>query len=238
MFSALRVTVLVFLILLAASFIQGQDLSSYRNFQFGMNLSAVAKQAGMNLAAAKMLHQRPAMIQELWWQRSFGESSPQTDPVRAVVFSFYNGDLFRMVVNYDRYRTEGFTDDDMIEAISAKCGIAARPVATIVFFSSSQIYNENEKVIALWENSQYSYNLYRSSNQPTFGMLIFSKRLDTLAQTAIVEAMRLDNHEAPQIEKERQEMEDAVDSWPEIANQTGIDVSVIAPGLLDIPPVK
>jgi hypothetical protein len=198
MISTRRVTIPIFLIALSASLIHAQDLSSYRDFQFGMNLSAVAIQAGMNLAEAKMLHQRPAMIQELWWQRSFGRSSPQTDPVREVVFSFYNGDLFRMVVNYDRHRTERLTDDEMIKAISAKYGIAARPIATIVFFSSSQIYNDHEKVIARWEDSQYSYNLYRSANQPTFGMLIFSKRLDTLAQTAIVEAMRLDNEEAPQ----------------------------------------
>jgi hypothetical protein len=228
MISVRRVTVLVFLVVLSASSIHAQDLSSYRDFQFGMNLSAVAKQAGMNLAAAKMLHQRPAMIQELWWQRSFGESSPQTDPVREVVFSFYNGGLFRMVVSYDRYRTEGFTDDDMIEAVSAKYGLAARPVATIVLFSSSQIYNESEKVIALWEDSQYSYNLYRSSNQPTFGMVIFSKRLDTLAQAAIVEAMRLDNQEAPQIEKERQEMEDAVDPWPQL-RRPGSRINELSP---------
>jgi hypothetical protein len=198
MISAHRVAIPIFLIALSASLIHAQDLSSYRDFQFGMNLSAVAKQVGMNLAEAKMLHQRPAMIQELWWRRPFGESSPQTDPVREVVFSFYNGDLFRMVVNYDRYRTERLTDDEMIEAISAKYGIAAKPIATIVLFSSSRIYNDHEKVIARWEDSQYSYNLYRSSNQPVFGMLIFSKRLDALAHAAIVEAMRLDNQEAPQ----------------------------------------
>ena len=207
MSSIRRVTVLVFLIVLSASSIHAQDLSSYRDFQFGMNLSLVAKQAGMKLTEAKTLHQRPAMIQELWWQRSFGESSPETDPVREVVFSFYNGDLFRMVVSYDRYRTEGFTDDAMIEAISAKYGTAARPVATIILFSSSQIYNENEKVIALWEDSQYSYNLYHSSKQPSFGILIRSKRLDALAQAAIVEAMRLDNQEARQREKARPEEE-------------------------------
>jgi hypothetical protein len=199
------VTVLVFLIVLSASSIHAQDLSSYRDFQLGMNLSSVAKQAGMKLAETKTLHQRPAMIQELWWQRSFGESAPPTDPVSEVVFSFYNGDLFRMVVTYDRYRTEGLTDDDMIEAISAKYGTVARPVATIILFSSSQIYNENEKVIALWEDSQYSYNLYRSTKQPAFGILIFSKRLDMLAQAAILEAMRLDNQEALQREEARQE---------------------------------
>ena len=205
MVSLRRATILVFLILLSASAIHARDLSSYRGFQFGMNLSAVAQQTGMNRAEAKMLHQRPAMIQELWWQRSFGGSSLQRDPVGEIVFSFYNGDLFRMLISYDRDRTGGLTDDDMIEAISAKCSLAARPVARIVLFSSSQVYNENEKVIALWEDSQYSYSLYRSSRRRAFGMLILSKRLDTLAQGAIVEAMRLDNQEAPRREKENAE---------------------------------
>lgn len=193
-----RVVLLVFMIALSAFLIRAQDLSSYRDFQFGMNLGAVAKQAGMNLAEAKTLHKHPALIQELWWQRSCDGSSPQTDPVREVVFSFYDGALFRMVVNYDRYRTEGLTNEDMIETISAKYGIAARPAAVIVLFSSSQVYNDHERVIARWEDPQYSYNLYRSSNQPTFGMLIFSKRLDALAHTAIAEAILLDNQGAPQ----------------------------------------
>jgi hypothetical protein len=163
-----------------------------------MSLGAAATQAGMNPVHAKTLHQRPALIQELWWRRSPGTPSPETDPVREVVFSFYNGALFRMVINYDPHRTERLTDDDMIKTISAQYGVGARPVATVVVFSSSQIYNDREKVIARWEDSQYSYSLFRSCNQPTFGMLIFSKRLDALAQAAIVEAMRMDNQQAPQ----------------------------------------
>jgi hypothetical protein len=91
----------------------------------------------------------------------------------------------------------------MIEAISARYGVAVRPSGVIVLFSSSQVYNDREKVIARWEDSQYSYNLYRSSNQPTFGLLIFSKRLDALAQTAIAKAIQLDNQEASQRWRER-----------------------------------
>src|SRR5713226_10741096 len=96
--------------------IYAQDLSRYREFQFGMNLLAVAKQADMKPSEARMIHQRPAVIQELEWRppRSLG-SSPQADPVSEVLFSFYNGELFRMVVNYDRYRTEGLTDEDVVE---------------------------------------------------------------------------------------------------------------------------
>ncbi len=189
----------------SAPLIYAQDLSRYREFQFGMNLLAVAKQADMNPSEARVIHQRPAVIQELEWRvpRSLG-SSPQADPVSEVLFSFYDGDLFRMVVNYDQYRTEGLTDEDMVEAISAKYGTATRPDAKIILFSSSQVYNDSEKVIARWEDSRYSFNLFRSSYQPNFGMLAFSKRLDALARTAIVEAIRLDEQEAPQREIERQ----------------------------------
>ena len=188
------------------------DLSRYRDFQLGMNLLAVAKQANMKLSEARVIHQRPAVIQEMEWrsQRPL-DSSLQTDPVQEVLFSFYNGELFRMVVNYDRYRTDGMTDEDMVEAISTKYGIGTRPTAKMVLFSSSQVYDDSEKVIARWENSEYSFSLFRSSYQPTFGMLVLAKRLDGLAQSAITEANRLDEQEAPQREAERQNKQDGED---------------------------
>ncbi len=194
---------------LSAPLIYAQDLSRYRQFQFGMNLLAVAKQAEMQPSEARVIHQRPAVIQELEWrpQRSLAYS-PQADPVQEVLFSFYNGELSRMVVNYDQIRTEGLTDEDMVEAISARYGTATRPAAKIILFSSFQVYNDSEKVIARWEDSQYSFNLFRSYYQPTFGMLVFSKRLDPLARAAIAEAIRLDDQEAPQREMERQKKQD------------------------------
>jgi hypothetical protein len=193
----------------SAPLINAPDLSRYREFQLGMNLLVVAKQADMEPSEVRVIHQRPAVIQELEWRppRSLG-LSPQADPVSAVLFSFYNGELFRMVVNYDRYRTEGLTDEDMVEAISTQYGTATRPDAKIILFSSFQVYNDSEKVIARWEDSQYSFNLFRSSYQPTFGMLVFSKRLDRLAQAAIAEAIRLDEQQAPQREAERQRKQD------------------------------
>ncbi len=189
--------------------INAQDLSRYRDFQLGTDVLAVAKQAALQASDARVIHQRPAVIQELEWrpQRSL-TSSPQADPVQEVLFSFYNGELFRMVVNYDRFSTEGLTDEDMVEAISTKYGPATRPAAKVILFSSSQVYNDSENVIARWEDAQYSLNLFRSSYQPTFGMLVFSKRLDPLARTAIVEAIRLDEQEAPQREIERQKKQD------------------------------
>ncbi len=193
----------------SVSSIEAQDLSRYRKFQLGMNVLAVAKQAHVEPSEARVIHQRPAVIQELEWRPQGSlASSLQADPVSEVLFSFYNGELFRMVVNYDRHRTEGLTDEDMVKAISVKYGTATRPEAKIILFSSFQVYNDSERVIARWEDFQYSFNLFRSSYQPTFGMLVFSKRLDGLARAAIVEAIRLDEQGAPQREIERQKKQD------------------------------
>jgi len=197
---------------LSAPLIHAQDLSRYWEFQFGMNLPAIAKQAGLEESAAQIIHQRPALIQELKWEPQISpNSSPPADAVKTILFSFYNDQLFRIVVNYDRYKTKGLTDKDMIEALSAKYGTATRPTAKIIVFSSTEVYNDSESVVARWEDSQYSFNLFRSTYQPTFGMLVFSKRLDPLAQTAIAEAIRLDEQGAPQREIERQRTQDKAD---------------------------
>jgi hypothetical protein len=189
--------------------IYAQDLASYRDFQFGMSLVSVAKQTGMKPSEAKMLHQRPALIQELWWTDSLGRSSFQTDPVRDIIFGFYNGKLFKIVITYDQLRTEGLTNEDMVEAISAKYGAVTNPIETIIIFSSAEVYNNCEKVFARWEDSQYSFNLFHYSYRPTYGMIAFSKSLDSLAQAAIMEAFRLDKEEELQRELERREKEDA-----------------------------
>ncbi len=194
---------------LSAPAMGAPDLSRYRGFQFGERLPAVAKQAGLDVSEAKLIHARPGVIQELEWPIWLSSgSSPQTDPVRTILFSFYNGELFRILVSYDRAETKGLTTEDMTEAISAKYGTATKPANIEIAFSSTQVYNDSEAIIARWEDPQYSFNLFRSSFQPTFGMIAFSKRLDALARTATAEAIRLDAVEAPQREIQRQHQED------------------------------
>ncbi len=91
-----------------------------------MSLNATVKHSGMDVSEVKVIYQRPATIQELSWRPSrFGSSD--TDPVEQILFSFYNGQLFRMVVDYDGDKTNGLTSDDVIEAISAKYGFATKP---------------------------------------------------------------------------------------------------------------
>jgi len=89
-----------------------EGLSGYRQFQLGSDLPTVAKQIGTSPSQSRVVHTRPALIQDLSWRpQSFGPSS-KTEAVQEVVFSFYGDTLSRIVVNYDRYETEGMTGAD------------------------------------------------------------------------------------------------------------------------------
>ena len=99
------------------------DLSTYRGFQFGMDLNAAEKRAEIKPSDARLIHQRPAVIQDLSWRPPGIAGSPgESDSVKDILLSFYNGKLFRIVANYDRYKTEGMTAEDLIGAVSATDG--------------------------------------------------------------------------------------------------------------------
>ncbi|MBI3670041.1 MAG: hypothetical protein HY237_09720 [Acidobacteria bacterium] len=193
--------------LLSAPLLHGQDLSKYRNFSFGMSLVELSNQVDLKPLQTKLIHKRPAVIQELtWWPRESSGSSLQADSVWQVFFTFYNGELYRILVTYDRHATQGLTAEDMVQAISAKYGTATRPDAQISF-PTNELYRSTEKVIARWEDSQYSINLFRSSLLNSFGLVMFSKRLDGQAEAAIAESVKLGGKEDPQKEIERQKKE-------------------------------
>jgi hypothetical protein len=68
-------------IALLAPLTAAADLSSYREFQFGMKLPAAIKQLGMNPSEVKVVHQRPALLQDLEWQPGrYPGASPDADP--------------------------------------------------------------------------------------------------------------------------------------------------------------
>jgi hypothetical protein len=137
------------------------DLSKYRTFQFGTNLSIVAKQAGTIPSQAKVVQRRPALIQELKWRpQPFGSTS-QTEPAKEVVLSFYDGELYRIVVSYDRFETEGLTTDDFVEAISSTYGVAVQPAVPAK--DSQATYGDEDEVLARWQDPDYRLSWKRPS---------------------------------------------------------------------------
>jgi len=202
-----RVVFSLVMVLLSAPVIHGQDLSKYRNLSLGMSLVELSNQVDLKPLQTKLIHKHPAVIQELtWWPRESSGSSLQADTVWQVFFTFYNGELYRILVTYDRDATKGLTAEDMVQAISEQYGTATRP-NTQISFPTNELYRSTEKVIARWEDSQYSINLFRATSLNSFGLVMFSKRLYGQAEAAIAESVKLEGQEDLQKEIERQKKE-------------------------------
>jgi len=197
-----------FVLLLAAPMLQAQDLSKYRSFSLGSSLTSVLKHTDQKLADVRTIHGRPALFQELtWWPSPLGISF-RSDPIEQILFSFYNGELYKISVTYDRTSTEGLTASDMMRALTAKYGPATN-VALQIDVTPNDRYDSNEKGIASWEDSQYSVNLVRSSFTDVFGLVIYSKRVNAEADLAAAAAVKLELQEGPQREADRLQKENA-----------------------------
>jgi hypothetical protein len=182
---------------------QDPDLSRYRQFRLGMTLAAVAHEVGPT-PEVRVIHQRPALIQELAWHPSHPLAKlPDEEAVREVLFTFYEGELWRMVIDYDRWRTEGLTTDDILEALAPQYGRATRPRKAIMASISNGAHFSDE-ILANWKDARFAHTLFRPTYLSSFGLLVTERRLDGLATRAIQEADRLDVDEAPQRHEERQ----------------------------------
>ena len=206
-------TVGVFALFLTTQALDGQVRPQYRDFQLGGDLASVATLAGITASAAKVIHQRPALLQDLEWRPSHWMSdsaAAQSDPVRQVTFSFYNDQLFKVVVDYDSDRTDGLTDADMIEAISGTYG-QARPLAQKRSLTATAAEYESGTPIGRWEGPDYEVILHRAVYAATFRMIVTMPRLDALARAADAQSLKLDAREAPQreIARHKKETDDA-----------------------------
>jgi hypothetical protein len=200
---ALCLIVMIFMPLV----LHAQDLFNYRGFSFGMSPAAVLKQTDMKMADVKTLHSQPALIQELtWWLPMLPENSYQADSVREILFTFCDGQLYRMSATYDRSAIEGLTAEDLVQSIAAKYGPPIKP-PTETDVSKAGPQGPEEKVVALWEDAQYSFSLNRSYLANGFTLVMYSLQTNAAADAAIAKAIKLEEQEGPQKEAERQKKE-------------------------------
>jgi hypothetical protein len=187
--------------------VQAQELSRYRTYSLESSVDTVVAAIGARASEAGMLHERPAKIQQLQWRAPYvtpGSASP--DPVRDVTFSFVNDALYQVVVTYDRERTAGLTNDDIIQSLSASYGTPVLK-STIVRTDLPSAVLDDAIVLAQWSDAAASLTLLRDMYSPDFQLILISKVLNARARGAISEAIRLDALEAPQREIERRKQE-------------------------------
>ena len=193
-----------FLLISAAA--SARDLSTYRGFQLGAGLDAVAKQAGEDPAQAKTIHRRPALIQELEWRPQALGSSSDAEPAKDVLFSFYDGQLFRIAVHYDHYQIDGMTTADLVDAISAQYGNAT--TGALPVDSATAAYGDREEILAQWQDAEYRFELVQFSYGRDYKLVGTLKSLEGPVRAATIEALRLDLQDAPQREAARVAKED------------------------------
>ena len=171
----------------------------YRNFELGSSLEAIAGLTSTSPSQARTVHQRPAVIQELEWRPRYFVSSGEsaTDPVAVLTFNFYNDQLFRIVAEYDRHRTTGMTETDLIEAITTTYGQASKPARGTTAPVPPR-YGIPDTPVATWGNTEYAVTLLRMASMETFRLVIAHIQLEQLARVAAAEAVRMDADEAPQ----------------------------------------
>ncbi len=207
---AMRSSILCGVLLLMVSMLRAQDFSKYRNFSLGTNLAAVLKHTDQRLVDVKATHDGSLLFQELTWHPANGIGvSYRSESIDELVFSFYKGELYKMLVTYERASTEGLTADDMVKSISAKYG-PATTVALEIDSAGNEQYEVRQKPVASWEDSQYSFNLVRSSFSNAFELVIYTKRVNAEADAALAQAVKVDLQEAPQkaVEREKKEADD------------------------------
>ncbi len=174
---------------LAALCVQGiaaQEPARYREFVLGSDLASVAKLAGAAPSSAKVIHARPALVQELEWRPRYysGGASPlTTDPVDVMHFRFYDNQLFMVVADYDRRRTEGMSAarHDRGDFCNLRAGLAG---AVSAARDADRAVRVPRHALAVWGTAEYSVTLLRVAYPESFRLVVALTRLENLARTA------------------------------------------------------
>lgn len=169
----------------SASLLGAQDRSIYRTYRMGDDLLSIARQIGVAPPHTTMVPEPFGTVLELTWRAQYVRRGvvPPADPVARLVFSFYEDQLFRIVIDYERDRTEGMTEGDMVAAISGIYGPPSKRTyaPTVAGFPPER---DGDTVIAQWADGDHSIALLGVESHAAFRMIVASSRLEALARTA------------------------------------------------------
>jgi hypothetical protein len=200
--------------------VAGADIGTYRDFTLGTSTADVLTRAGASQRDVKKLHERPALLEDLAWRPPYKSNIVDRDSVAVIAFSFIDGRLFRMVVDYDRSRTEGLTNDDMIASLTGVYGprsTVSLPAAPRTAFDSF----DAPAVLATWRQGDAAITLHQLPFGRGFGLVITSVSLAELAGKAQVTALSMDAREAPLRAKTEADAARAAEELARTANKAG-----------------
>jgi hypothetical protein len=181
-------------VVLAVCTTSANELSRYREFELGQSLSAVTSITQTAERDLKTLHSRPSLLQQVEWRPRYMTGAPVVgrDSINSIVFNFVDDRLFRMTVAYERTRTNGLTNADMIASLVAIYG-APGPSAK----ARAESAPLDAVVVAEWRQADALITLQHSPYTTTFSLVITAVSLEATARRAQETAVVLDAREAP-----------------------------------------
>jgi hypothetical protein len=173
------------LALAGASPLAAADLDRYRDFRLGSSTAAVLKVAGS--AAPSDLKSTllwPALLQKLEWRPPLNSDrgGARGDPVRRIVFSFLDDQLLKIIVEYERSRTEGLTRNDMVGALSIAYGPQPQLSSGEARIGDDALHAAI--VIARWRTAETAVTLQRYDYVGEYALVITAVRLEERARRA------------------------------------------------------
>jgi hypothetical protein len=150
---------------------------------------------------AKTVHRRPALIQELTWRPQPVYWADRQESAKLVVFSFYNGTLYCIAVEYDRDQTEGLTSEDLVEVFSTAFGVRPSPLPSDL--AAPAAYSDRQELLARWRDPLHHFDLIRSPYGAWYRLVGVREAADAAASIASQQSELLDLGEAPQREATR-----------------------------------
>lgn len=217
-----RVALSAIVAVVAACTVAAAEFSKYREFDLGSSVAAVVAVTKTADRDLKTIHSRPALLQDVVWQPRYMSGAPVADrsSINEIAFNFVDDRLFRMTVTYDRSRTNGLTNADMIAALTDVYGPASNPT------TPPRARDEDERlvtVLAQWQQADTHLVLQRIDYNDSFSLVITSLPLEAIARKARTTAVVLEAREAPAREaavaKKRAEDQRAAEEQARTANK-------------------
>lgn len=182
MTTLIRRAILVLLCSSMFASVGAQERAFYRTYHIGDNVLGISRQLGVSPAAAAL--RALGTLNELTWRAQYPRrgDAPAIDPVSRLVFTFYEDQLFRIVIDYSPDRTEEMTEGDMVEAVSKVYGPPARRTDAPNGVRS-RLEGPADSIIAQWIDGEQQVALL-AVRGPAFRMVVTSTLLQALANAA------------------------------------------------------
>jgi hypothetical protein len=184
-------------------------LSRYRGVMLGDSVQSVVDRLKLAASDVTVVHEHPTIVQALTLRPpSFvSGTSAGADPAAEIDFTFHLGRLARIVVSYDRERTQGLTDADLHEVMDSVYGT---PILLVTPTRSTVTLPAERQTIGRWEDGETLVLLWREQYPSRVGLTITSIAVDAALQEAIAAGAQLHAAGAPARDLARRDAEAAV----------------------------